>query len=152
MKINVEDHISKEVQDILSGSPDLFLVTVRIKGDARHQQVQVFLDGDEGIDIDQCASVSRQLGARLEEPDIFEGRYRLEVSSPGLDMPLQMMRQYRKNVGRKVKVKKTDGTRVKGRLDEVPDDQTIILVNDKAETIKLLITEIEEAKVTVSFK
>jgi ribosome maturation factor RimP len=147
----MEDKVLQFLEPLLAEYPDLFLVELRITGDQRSQRVQIFVDGDEGVDIDACASISRRLGAQLEEHEIFEDKYILEVSSPGLDMPLVLMRQYEKNVGRNLKIKLADGSVLKGKLVEVSAEQ-IKIIDNKEEAIDLAVTEIKEAKVTVSFK
>ncbi|MFT4738647.1 MAG: ribosome maturation factor RimP [Cyclobacteriaceae bacterium] len=147
----MEDKVLQFLEPLLAEYPDLFLVELRITGDQRSQRVQIFVDGDEGVDIDACASISRRLGAQLEEHEIFEEKYILEVSSPGLDMPLVLMRQYEKNVGRNLKIKLADGSVLKGELVEVSGEQ-IKIIDNKEEAIDLAVTEIKEAKVIVSFK
>lgn len=66
--------------------------------------VEIFADTDSGITIDQCAELSRSISAVLDREDIIAGGYRLEVSSPGLDHPLKLLRQFKKNRGRELKV------------------------------------------------
>ena len=69
------------------------------------KKLLVILDGDKGINIDDCAEFSRELSAALDTSNLVEGAFVLEVSTPGLDQPLKIRRQYVKNVGRNVKVK-----------------------------------------------
>src|ERR1700722_12717250 len=102
------------VQNILEGEPGYFLVDVRIKPT---NNVKVFIDGDQGISIEKCVQVNRALYKKFEETGFFpNGDFSLEVSSPGLDEPLKLHRQYRKNVGRQVELVFLDGSRVEGRL------------------------------------
>lgn len=118
-----QEKISQWVSGILEEKDDsLFLVTVTVNPSPQGTKVIIHLDGDEGISIDTCAEVSRALSARLEEEDIFSGKYTLEVSSPGLDQPLKLHRQYVKNVGRNVKVLTQDNQTTKGTLLSVSDD------------------------------
>lgn len=151
MSKQIEALITEKVAAIISDEDELFIVEVRIKGDTRNQRVQIFLDGDHGVDIDKCASVSRQLAAQLEAEEVFDSKYILEVSSPGLDMPLKLIRQYVKNIGRDLKIKTLSGSKIKGKLTDVVSAEKLVLANDKDEMIEILIKEIEEAKVTVSF-
>ena len=79
---------------MLSNEPDYFLVSLRIKPT---NNVRVYLDGDHGLPIEKCVSFNRQLYKLLEESELFPpGEYSLEVSSPGVEEPLKMHRQYRK--------------------------------------------------------
>ncbi|MEO1256534.1 MAG: hypothetical protein AAFY41_16830, partial [Bacteroidota bacterium] len=99
-----EEKIKEIVENSLQGSKDLFLVDVKLKGNVGNQKVLIFIDGDQGISIDQCSKISREVASVMEEEDFIKGKYTLEVSSPGLDFPLSMHRQYVKNVGRELTV------------------------------------------------
>lgn len=110
---------------------EFFVVEVTVTGNKALTKITVLLDGDHGIDIDRCARVSRQLGHRIEEQNLIETPYVLEVSSPGLDMPLKLKRQYSKNIGRKVRVLLTDGSTKTGRLEAVEVDH-ILLIEEKS--------------------
>jgi ribosome maturation factor RimP len=112
------------IQEILSGEPGYFLVEVKIKP---INNVKVYLDGDQGISIEKCVQVNRALYKRLEATTLFPpGDFSLEVSSPGLDEPLKLHRQYRKNIGRQVELVLQDGIRVEGRLLDVTEDGIIV--------------------------
>ncbi len=118
--MEVKAYIASLAEEYLQDYPDLFLVDVVVTGAARRQQkVMVLLDGDQGVTIDQCSKLSRKISAALEEKDLFEGAWFLEVSSPGVDFPLKFQRQYPKHIGRRLKVSKNDGTEVIGPLLEV---------------------------------
>ena len=89
--------------------------------------IKVFLDGDSGISIEKCISYNRQLYKLIENSGLFpEDDFSLEVSSPGLDEPLKLMRQYHKNTGRKVEVLLKDGVKAEGVLKQVTESGIII--------------------------
>src|ERR1700753_1606036 len=112
------------VQAILTAEPGYFLVDVRIKPT---NNVKVFIDGDQGIPIEKCVQVNRALYKKIEEIALFPADdFSLEVSSPGLDEPLKLHRQYKKNVGRQVELTLQDGSKAEGRLLEVGEDGIII--------------------------
>src|SRR6187401_2063258 len=69
------------------------------------QKVLIIVDGDNGVTIDDCASLSREIAKTLDESGWLDESYLLEVSTPGLDQPLIMLRQFKKNIGRGLKVK-----------------------------------------------
>ncbi|MBW3546382.1 MAG: ribosome maturation factor RimP [Bacteroidetes bacterium] len=117
--MEVKAYITSLAQEYLQDHPDLFLVDVVITGAARRQKVMVLLDGDQGVTIEQCSKLSRKISAALEEKELFDGAWFLEVSSPGVDFPLKFQRQYPKHIGRRLKVSKNDGTEVIGPLLEV---------------------------------
>lgn len=117
--MDIKQYITSLAQEYLQDKPDLFLVDVVVTGANRRQKVMVLLDGDQGVTIDQCSKLSRKISAALEEKDLFEGAWSLEVSSPGVDFPLKYQRQYPKHVGRRLKVSQTDGKEIIGPLLEV---------------------------------
>ena len=136
-------------------NPAHFLVEVAV---SKHKpwKFTVVVDGDQGITIDDCANVSRLLNESLESE--VSDPYTLEVSTPGLDHPLKLTRQFRKNIGRGLKVIKQDKTSVNGELKDVTEEKIVVAVASgqgkkmelKNEEIPFL--EIEKAFVTVSFK
>jgi ribosome maturation factor RimP len=147
--------IENMLQAILAEETVYFLVEVRIKPT---NNVKVFLDGDQGISIEKCVQVNRALYRKLEESGLFPADdFSLEVSSPGLDEPLKMLRQYRKNIGRLVEVLLQDGSRKEGRLTEVSEDGIIIEEtkgkNKKKEVINhtFLFDNIKTTKIQVVF-
>ena len=150
--MNLEDQITKLVTGLLPDS-SYFITDVVVKPAGNKTKISVFLDGDKGIDIGLCADISRQLGKQLELQDLIDFAYTLEVSSPGTDRPLTMLRQYHKNIGRKVKVTLPE-EQIEGALQEV--HETYIVVNQlmgkqqKSREIKL--SEIVKTQVLVSFK
>ena len=150
MEILEEKRIREIAERVISGDRDLFLVDVKVKGNEGNQKVLIFVDGDNGISIDQCSKISRQVGAEVEEEDFMKGKYTLEVSSPGLDFPLTLHRQYVKNVGRSLVVETVEGEKVEGELKEVKDET--IELNCKQEMRSLKFEEIKQSKVKVSFK
>lgn len=67
--------------------------------------LRIYIDGPEGIDVDDCARVSRQLSALFDVEDPVPGQYTLEVSSPGLDRPLAKREDFARFAGSQVKIK-----------------------------------------------
>ena len=132
---------------------DLFVVEVSITGPKNAQKLRVFLDGDSGITIEQCAKISRKLAAKLDEEDLIKDAYQLEVSSAGIDQPLKLLRQYYKNIGRSVKVFKADGKEEKGKLITVSEQEIQIEVKNKkvTEMSTILFQDIQHTKVLVTF-
>ncbi|MBK6266723.1 ribosome maturation factor RimP [Marivirga sp. S37H4] len=157
--MDLEAKINAYLQEIIT-DPNYFIVDIVISGSDK-RKIMILLDGDEGVDIDFCASVSRQLSARLEEDEVMgEQPYILEVSSPGLDHPLANERQYKKNIGREVKVETIDDTIITGELLKV--EPGFILVSQqikekgskkiKEEEVSIPFQSIKKTKVLVSFK
>lgn len=115
-KAKIIETVSLLAEEALASTPDYFLVEVRM---SPSQQLKVFVDADHGASIDRLASLNRALYHRIEEAALFgpDGNFSLEVSSPGLDEPLKLLRQYKKNIGRRVEVTLADGTLQTGTLD-----------------------------------
>jgi len=152
-KDSPERKIKEHVENILSEDESLFIVSISLRGNQGNQKLEIFLDGDNGISIDQCSSVSRRLSAIMEEEELITGKYILEVSSAGVDIPLQEVRQYKKNVGRSLDIKTKDGQKLTGQLLKVIDESEIIIQPEKSkETTTVELENIEKTKVLVSFK
>ena len=112
--------VEQMVDAILGDQQEYFLVEVKIRPTSN---IKVFLDGDKGISIERCVSYNRQLYRMIEDSGLFPSDdFSLEVSSPGLDEPLKLFRQYRKNIGRKVEVLLKDGIKTEGVLKQASEE------------------------------
>lgn len=154
--MSVEKRIRALIEEKIADRPDLFIVELKV---VNNSKVIVLLDGDEGIGIHDCAAVSRHVGFHLEEENLFDKEYNLEVGSPGLDIPLTLNRQLQKNIGRLLEIKFTDGKKTEGTLISADDQQITIMeqVKEKGKKAKVVEksinrSEIAEMKVGVSFK
>ncbi|MDW8273658.1 MAG: ribosome maturation factor [Chitinophagales bacterium] len=111
-------HIEKWLEPVLS-EQNIFLVDIKyLKGG---KKIEVYVDTDSGIDIEQCATISRFLEKKLEESGMVPSDYVLEVSSPGMDNPLKVPRQYFKRIGRTLQVWTNDGLYIEGKLLKAND-------------------------------
>jgi ribosome maturation factor RimP len=116
--------IRQLLEGLLSSNPEYFVVEVKIKPT---NNVKVFVDGDKGVPVDKLVTLNRALYPLLESAGLFpDNDFSLEVSSPGLDEPLKLHRQYLKNIGRKVEVTLLDGTLKEGTLQAVTEGQVTI--------------------------
>ena len=103
---------------------DIFLVSIKIKPT---NNFKIFLDADSGLGIDKCIKINRALYKIMEEMGMYpEGDFSLEVSSPGLDEPLKLLRQYKKNIGRDVEVTMNDEVKKEGKLTVVTEKNITI--------------------------
>lgn len=133
----------------------IFLVDVQVSA---KNQIVVEIDRDEGIKIADCASISRFIEGSLDrEKEDFE----LQVSSPGIDKPLKVLRQYHKNIGRDLEVSRLDGSQISGKLTAT-DELGITLFRsekvkegkkkvEKTEEIRIPFNEIRESKIVIKF-
>ena len=154
--MELTDEIKRMVESKLT-DPSQFLVDVVLSSRRGPKKVLIVIDGDNGITIDDCGEISRELSKAFDDSGLLDESYMLEVSTPGLDHPLKLTRQYRKNIGRKLKVKLADKI-VEGQLLNV-DETTIGLAQEtgtgkqkETTTIQIQFSEIEKAFVLVSFK
>ncbi len=147
------DTLTKTIWEITEGTfedENLFVVDISIST-GRSQKVTILLDGDNGVSIDDCSRVSRAVGHEIEERDLIKNSYTLDVGSPGVDTPLKSERQFRKNTGRKLKVKLSDGSTVKGVLHSVDQDSIELASKKGKEKSRITFNDIEWAKVQVTF-
>ena len=152
---------NKQVQDLLSealaAQPTLFLVDMHIDA-ASH--IRVVLDGDAGVTLEQCMQVSRHIEHNLDR-EVHD--FSLEVGSAGAAAPLTIPRQYKKHVGRILKIITKSDEELKGTLTAI-DNQSIALqwkarepkpVGKGKHTVtkdaKVSYTEIKKATVQIQF-
>lgn len=119
----------------------------------RHSVLRVFIEHEQGISVDDCETVSRQLSAVLDVEDPISGEYTLEVSSPGMDRPLFTLEQFAAYVGHRVKIKTRvaveDRRNFQGVLKGV-EDQDVVVQVDQYEYL-LPIESVEKANVIPVF-
>jgi ribosome maturation factor RimP len=137
---------------------DCFLVDVRVKPSGT--KVEVYIDSDNGLPIGTCEQVSRFLEFHLDSAPGIAPTYNLEVSSPGMDNPFKVDRQYKKQIGKMVEVLLHDGVKKEGmlmRYDGVALDVQIKLPvkkkKDTPETVTetFLLKDIKHTKKLISF-
>lgn len=154
LKSTLEEIVSKHLPD-----ETYYLVDVQLVEKGSKSQLTILIDADQGVNIEACAKVSRQIAEEIEAKELLADAYILEVSSPGLDFPLSSKRQYTKNIGRKLKLTLNDGKELEGQLQEVGNAEVKILCKikekgKKAEDreITIPLDEIKKSIVLVSFK
>ena len=136
------------VNNALEGT-DKFLVNLKITPDNR---IFIDIDGDNGINIDDCIEVSRAVEGNLDrEEEDFE----LNVSSAGADQPLKLTRQYVKNVGRELEVDTVDGEHVEGTLENASEEGIVLRTagtkKRAPETVRLAYRDVKSARVAIKF-
>ena len=134
--------------------PGYFLVEISVKPT---NNIKVFVDADQGAAIDQLSRINRALYKWVEENLFPNGDFSIEVSSPGLEEPLKLNRQYLKNVGRMVEIVLKNGLKKEGKLISVSENEIVIEEEigkgKKKEVIQHIILkeEIKTTKVQVKF-
>ena len=151
MEVNeLKDRVHAILEPLLQEDPSYYLVHIKVKPG---HIIKVFIDGDQGLPIKQCTSFNRRLYKAIEEAAWFpEGDFALEVSSPGVDEPLLLNRQYVKNIGRKVEVTLNDDTVKEGNLLTVTEADILIEWTEgkgKKATQQQLLIPFESIKSTI---
>lgn len=152
--------LSKRVNELLDEafekSPSLFLIDVTVTPEAN---ITVVIDGDEGVSLDDCITISRAVEHQLDRE---EHDFSLEVTSAGALSPLKLPRQYKKNLGRKLEIQAQSG-KFAGKLIDVQDDTIEIEWKSRepkeigkgkttvTRTEKISIKDIEKAVVVIPF-
>jgi ribosome maturation factor RimP len=150
-----QEQIESFVLRFIEKSEDIFLVDLKI---TPGNQITVLLDADNGITIEKCTVINKALYKYIEESGFFpDGNFSLEVSSPGVGKPLKFLRQYKKNIGRRLEVELEDGTKTEGKLTEVTNEAITLEEQEgkgKKMTTKMttiLFNQIKEATVLITF-
>lgn len=105
------------------------LLAVHVTGDRTGPVLRLFIDKVGGVDMTVCAEVSRALSPEFDVEDPLPGHYRLEVSSPGIDRPVERPVDFQRFVGFQVKVRMLPGTgrkRYVGELRGLEDDHVLV--------------------------
>ncbi|WP_162555971.1 ribosome maturation factor RimP [Reichenbachiella versicolor] len=156
MKGSIDQIIKDYVLDLISDQEDLFLVDVIKKGKQSGGKVIVLLDGDNGLPIEKCVEISRAISRCIDEEVELDEPMTYEVSSPGLDHPLKLVRQYHKNIGKSIKVTFKDQQEYTGELLKVDDKSILIEIpgtkKKQPEQMQISFEEILKTVVVVSFK
>lgn len=143
------------IERLLLETEDIFLVSVIVKPT---NNIKVYLDADAGLNIDKCVKINRAMYRTIEEKGWYpDGNFSLEVSSPGIDEPLKLIRQYKKNMGRNVEVTMTDESKQQGKLSAVTENTISIEYTEGKNKKAVLITKeipfdsIKQTIVLISF-
>lgn len=148
--------LTDKIHDILlpiAESSHAFIVDIIVRGERTSKVIEVYIDTDDGITLDVCTEISRQLSEKMDEADLITGRYRMDVSSPGVDRPLKLLRQYPRNIGRNCKVRYMSGgtkTTVEGKLESVTG--TVITVSKGKNSIPVPFADILETFIIPNIK
>jgi ribosome maturation factor RimP len=154
--MNFKEKVSTIINEILNENPSIFLVNLEVDDS---NKIVVALDGDNGINLQDCINISRSIESELDKE---ANDFSIEVASAGVSTPLKFVRQYKKNIGRTLKIK-TDSEKIEAELIEADDNKIVLSwisrepkkVGKGKETIinkkEFLYSEIKEAVVTINF-
>ena len=132
--------------ETLSSKAGLDLVAVEVKGSGARTLVRVKVDRKGGVDLEQCRQLSRDLGKILDDEDPIDSRYQLEVTSPGVNHPLQTQRDFDRVEGRLVAIRRTSdsgGEQIKGTVREAAEAE--VLLDVEGSPVAIAYDDIEKA-------
>lgn len=112
----MREKVAELLENALEENKSLFLIDLNISED---NQIRVILDGDKGVTVEDCIAVSRAIEHNLDRE---EYDFSLEVMSAGVSEPLTWPRQYKKNIGRNLKIKTKNGEKLEGELTAATED------------------------------
>jgi ribosome maturation factor RimP len=148
----IENKLRELIQPIFD-EKQIYLVDVRIRGNRGNQIVTVLADTISGITLEQITALTREINFILDQhEDLIDSRYRLEVSSPGVNRELEFLWEYQKNLGRELSIHYRDGDEIvnfSGKLIEVKDNN--VTISHKKEQRTIALEKIVKAKVRLKW-
>ncbi|MCY9203144.1 ribosome maturation factor RimP [Bacillus atrophaeus] len=149
---------AREMAQPIADNLQLELVDIEFVKEGQNWFLRVFIDSDNGVDIEECAKVSELLSEKLDEADPISQNYFLEVSSPGAERPLKKKADFDRSLGKNVYIKTyepIDGVKVfEGELAEF-DGQTVAVemtIKTRKKRINIPYEKIANARLAVSFQ
>ncbi|AAU40779.1 ribosome maturation protein RimP [Bacillus licheniformis CG-B52] len=156
MSNKVIDTVSEMVQPILDNL-QLELVDIEFVKEGQSWFLRVFIDSDDGVDIEECAKVSEALSEKLDEADPIKQNYFLEVSSPGAERPLKKEADFMKALGKNVYIKTYEpiegNKEFEGELSAFDGEnvEVTVMIKTRRKTINIPYDKVAKARLAVSF-
>ncbi|GAA2717859.1 MULTISPECIES: ribosome maturation factor RimP [Streptomyces] len=146
----------RELLAPLVSARELDLEEIEVTPAGKRRVLRIVVDSDEGVQLDTCADLSRDISARLDESDVMGATpYVLEVTSPGADRPLTHPRHYVRATGRLIKAQLAEGGELVARIVAVDDEGLDLEVpgvkGRKPTARRLAFDEIAKARVEIEF-
>ncbi len=138
MKVDAKQTVSDLIEDLVADEP-YETADVAISEFKGLVSIRLYLYGENGVTIDECARLSKILGETIDDTELFVDGYNLEVSSPGLDRPLTRAIDYRYRVGESVKIEFLDKKRkrLQGEIVAAAENSVEFKVADEVITVDL---------------
>jgi ribosome maturation factor RimP len=148
------DQLHAQLRPVVEGvvtAAGFDLEEIDIRPAGRRRLVRVIVDSDDGVGLDDIATLSRRVAAGLDlRDDVLCGPYTLEVTSPGVDRPLTAPRHWRRAYQRLVEVALKESGKITGRVGGSDEDQVRLLVDGKLRDVRY--ADVERATVVVEFR
>ena len=144
--MSVQDDVASAIRPIIEASGN-YLEEVKIISAGKRKLITVIIDSDSHLNLDQVTAVSRAVSEGIENvKSLGDFPFTLEVTSPGTDRPLTLLRHWKKNIGKLVKINLNDGGTKEGRISSVNDSSVIL------DTGTVEFSEIKKAILQIEFK
>ncbi len=151
--MNFFDKNIRELVEQVILNKGYFLIDLIIRGEKKNRVVEVYIDSETNVSAEDCAAISREIDKKFEEESVFESGYRLEVSTPGVNRPLEYLKQFPKHINRKFDIAYRDSDNVRkfsGTLKSI-EGNSLVFLNNNREEVKIDFSNIIKAKVIISF-
>jgi ribosome maturation factor RimP len=147
------ERVKQLVEEALSESA-LYLVDLVVRGRSGSRVVEVYLDGDDGVGVDELAQMSRSIAFLLDTENPISGKYNLNVSSPGTDRALLFPRQYAKHRGKRLEIRlRSDNPEAEGVTETgelvASGDETVELRTNSGEHRTISFDRVERARIVL---
>ncbi len=157
IEITLKDKVKNILDAVLADYEQLFLIELSV---SENNKIIITLDGDSGVNLQDCITISRAVEQELDKEELD---FSLEVASAGVCSPLKFVRQYKKNIGRKLKVKTISNEEIEALLTDADDEAATFSWKEREpkkigkgketveKTVRLPYGEIKESIVLISF-
>lgn len=146
----VVDKVSAYLVETLLPSLGLELFDVQFRQEDRGWMLRIYIDNQDGVSLDHCTEVSRDLSAYLEVEDFITHAYFLEVSSPGLERPLRNAKEFERFIGQFAKVKLhypvNDQKVFIGTIQQVTDQGVVSLEVENTDGVSFSMEDVNQAR------
>lgn len=153
------DNLEKRIHNLVSKVAEDYgyeLIEVKLLGKGKRTLLRVYIDKEGGITLNDCEYFSRRLENILDIEDPIKGSYTLEVSSPGLNRPLKRIEDFKKNIGKMVRLitdqKINNQTFFIGRILDVTDDSLRLLIKEGKKEVIIPFKLIDRANLEIELK
>lgn len=153
------DDLEKRIHNLVSKVAEDYgyeLIEVKLLGKGKRTLLRVYIDKEGGITLNDCEYFSRRLENILDIEDPIKGSYTLEVSSPGLNRPLKRIEDFKKNIGKMVRLitdqKINNQTFFIGRILDVTDDSLRLLIKEGKKEVIIPFKLIDRANLEIELR
>jgi ribosome maturation factor RimP len=150
--MNFESKLKDYIKEICENLNFKFIET-SVHGHKNKYNIKVIADTEEGITLEECQKISREISDIIFRKDLIFGDYRIDVSSPGLDKPLQYDYEYKRNIGRNLIVSYINEnnkiTEITGELTNIDADGIVLKIKEESITVKF--EKINQAKIKLKW-